>query len=109
MTRSGRLAIVCAVAALPACGRNTPAPDAADIAANNRGVGLMGMYKYDEADDVFRALAAEHADWVDVHVNLAIATLNRQQEGDETLAMEILRAALETDPDNLRARYCMVL
>ncbi|MEE8459605.1 MAG: FG-GAP-like repeat-containing protein, partial [Phycisphaerales bacterium] len=106
MTLSGRIAVLCVVAALPACGRNAPGPDAADIAANNRGVGLMGMYKYDEADDVFRALAAEHPDWVDVNVNLAIATFNRQQEGDETRAMEILLAALETDPDNLRARYC---
>jgi hypothetical protein len=100
------MAILCLVAALPACGRNAPGPDAADIAANNRGVGLMGMYKYDDADDVFRALAREHPDWVDVNVNLAIATFNRQQEGDEAIAMEILLAALETEPDNLRARYC---
>ncbi len=106
MTLSGRIAVLCVVAALPACGRNAPGPDAADIAANNRGVGLMGMYKYDEADDVFRALAAEHPDWVDVNVNLAIATFNRQQEGDEAVAIKILLAALETDPDNLRARYC---
>ncbi len=107
MTRWGRLAILCAVAALSACDRSTtPVIDDADIALNNRGVGLMRMYKYDEADDVFRDLVAEYPDWVDVNVNLAIAMLNRQQEGDETIAMEILHAALETDPDNLRARYC---
>jgi len=107
MTRSGCVAILCAVAAMSACDRGTtPVIDAAAIALNNRGVGLMRMYKYDEAGDVFRSLVTEYPDWVDVKVNLAIATLNRQQEGDETIAMEILLAALETDPDNLRARYC---
>ena len=107
MTRWGRLAILCAVAALSACDRSTtPVIDDADIALNNRGVGLMRMYKYDEAADVFRDLVAEYPDWVDVNVNLAIAMLNRQQEVDETIAMEILHAALETDSDNLRARYC---
>ena len=99
MTRSGRLAIICAVAALPACGRSTPAPDAADIAANNRGVGLMGMYKYDEADDVFRALAAEHADWVDVNVNFAIAMLR--------LANNAARIAF-VDPDAMGRGYVIL-
>ena len=105
MTNGCRLAILCTLAVLTACGRDTP-PDAADIALNNRGVGLMGMYKYQEAGDVFRALLTEIPDWIDVKVNLAIAILNRQRDGDEALALEILRAVLEIDPGNLRARYC---
>ncbi len=34
------------------CARQ-PSPDAADIAANNRGVGLMGQYSYADARVVF--------------------------------------------------------
>ena len=39
-------------------------------------------------------------------VNLAIATLNRQQSGDSELALEILDRALEQAPGHLRALYC---
>ncbi|MCH8165540.1 MAG: VCBS repeat-containing protein, partial [Planctomycetes bacterium] len=87
------------------CARQ-PSPDAADIAANNRGVGLMGQYKYADALAVFEQLVNEHPDWLDVKVNLAIATLNRQEEGDESLALGLLSDVLGTAPDHLRARYC---
>ena len=106
MTARTLLSAVLAMTALAACDRIAPVPGAADIAANNRGVGLMGMFKYSEAHDVFAALVPEHPGWTDVRVNLAIALLNRQQDGDESSAMEILRTVLETDPDDLRARYC---
>ena len=102
MSNGCRLAILCTFAALTACGRDTP-PDAADIAFNNRGVGLMAMYKYDEASEIFQALLAEYPDWVEIKINLAIATLNREKE---PLALEMLLAVLQTDPGNLRARYC---
>ena len=51
---------------------------ASDIAANNRGVGLMGRYEYDEAQTIFSQLVQTHPDWLDVKINLAVATLNRQ-------------------------------
>jgi Flp pilus assembly protein TadD len=79
--------------------------DPVAIAANNRGVGLMGRFEYSEARDVFAELAERYPDWHDVRVNLAIATLNRQLEGDEELAMAIARQVLAADPDNLRAHY----
>ncbi|MCZ6851359.1 MAG: hypothetical protein O7F17_06940, partial [Planctomycetota bacterium] len=79
------------------CARQ-PSPDAADIAANNRGVGLMGQYKYADALAVFEQLVNEHPDWLDVKVNLAIATLNRQEEGDESLALGLLSDVLGTAP-----------
>ncbi|MCZ6735826.1 MAG: FG-GAP-like repeat-containing protein, partial [Planctomycetota bacterium] len=87
------------------CARQ-PSPDAADIAANNRGVGLMGQYRYTDARAVFEQLVNEHPDWLEVKVNLAIATLNRQEDGDESLALGLLSDVLETAPDHLRARYC---
>ncbi|MCZ6850074.1 MAG: FG-GAP-like repeat-containing protein, partial [Planctomycetota bacterium] len=71
-----------------------------------RGVGLMGQYRYADARAVFEQLVKEHPDWLDVKVNLAIATLNRQEDGDESLALTLLRDVLGTTPDHLRARYC---
>ena len=48
-----------------------------DIAENNRGVALMGHFDYSAAHDVFQELVARHPEWLEVQVNLAIATLNR--------------------------------
>ena len=46
---------------------------------------------------MFRELAEQYPDWLDVRVNLAIATLNRQQPGDEQAALD-LASSLETIP-----------
>ncbi len=107
-----------AIVALPACRTKTPpAPptpvaqdpltDAAAIASNNRGVALMGQYEYAEAAELFGSLVEQYPDWIDVKVNWAIATLNRQQPGanDDERALEILEEVLAVEPDHLRARY----
>ncbi|MCP4044091.1 MAG: hypothetical protein GY731_19390, partial [Gammaproteobacteria bacterium] len=73
-------------------------PDEAAIAANNRGVGLMGRFAYIEAEQIFAQLAQNHPEWLDVQVNLAIAALNRQQEGDETRALAIVEGVIRADP-----------
>ena len=82
-----------------------PSIDPEDIAANNRGVALMGQYENEQARQVFAELLEQHPDWVDVEVNLAIATLNRQQPDDELRALEIVENILQEHPDHLRARY----
>jgi Flp pilus assembly protein TadD len=76
------------------------------IERNNRGVGLMGMFRYAEALDVFAELVRQYPDELDVKVNQAIATLNRQEENDEQLALTLLDDVLSKDPDHLRANYC---
>lgn len=80
--------------------------EAALIRMNDRGVGLMGRYEYAEAHDLFAAVVEQAPDWLDARVNLAIATLNRQEEGDEATALVMLQDVLAEDPDHLRARYC---
>lgn len=75
------------------------------IERNNRGVGLMGQYRNEEARQVFAALAEAHPDWLAVRVNEAIATLNRQEEGDERRALALVGEVLELDPDDVRAHY----
>jgi tetratricopeptide (TPR) repeat protein len=92
---------------LAACGRAAAPyePDAAAVAQNNRGVALMGRFDYAAAHDVFAQLAAAHPNWPDLRVNLAIATLNRQHDGDERRALDELDQVLAANPANLRARY----
>ena len=79
------------------------------IEHNNRGVGLMGQYRNEEARQVFAGLAADHPDWLDVRVNEAIATLNRQREGDERRALALVGEVLAVDPGHVRAHYIAAL
>ena len=75
------------------------------VASNNRGVGLMGRFEYEPARKVFAELVANDPDLLDVKINLAIAILNRQQEGDERKALEIADEVLRKDTSHLRAHY----
>jgi len=82
-----------------------PGLDDQAIADNNRGVALMGRFDYEAAREAFVSVAERYPDNPDVLVNLAIATLNRQQSGDPEVALELLDRALELEPGNLRALY----
>ncbi len=79
---------------------------AADARADNdRGVALMGQYEYAAAEQVFAEVVAREPGWLDARVNHAIATLNRQEDGDEHLALDILARVLAEDADHARALY----
>ena len=65
----------------------------------------MGQYEYAAAEEVFADVVAGEPAWLEARVNLAIATLNRQNEGDERLALEILAGVLADDADHARALY----
>ncbi len=75
------------------------------IGANNRGVGLMGRFEYGPAWEVFAGLVQAHPEWLQGRVNLAIATLNRQLDGDEKAALALVDEVLTRDPAHLRAHY----
>jgi Tfp pilus assembly protein PilF len=65
----------------------------------------MGRFEYAEAEAEFRELTTDWPDWHDAKLNLAIATLNTQQAGSETKALEMAQEVLRDEPDNLRAHY----
>src|SRR5262245_841366 len=87
------------------CSSRSSRSDAVLVAENNRGVGLMGQFDFTQAREVFATLASSHPGRPDLQVNLAVAALNRQQEGDAGAAQQILQRVLAADPQNVRAHY----
>jgi hypothetical protein len=92
-------ALAAALLLLTGCADRTPPMSDEEIARNNEGVALMGQYLNEEARQRFADLAGARPDWYEVRVNEAIATLNRQTEGDELRALEMVQAVLVEDPD----------
>jgi hypothetical protein len=79
------------------------------VALNNRGVGLMGQFDFDRAAEAFARASAAASDRLDLRVNLAIATLNRQRDGDAAQAQQLLEAILTIAPQHVRAHYALGL
>jgi tetratricopeptide (TPR) repeat protein len=75
------------------------------MAELDRGVGLMGKFDFDMAREIFATLAKQHPDWYEATLDFAIATLNRQHDGDEALAREALQSLRVKRPDDLRVLY----
>lgn len=75
------------------------------IRQHNAAVASMGAFDYPRAVEGFSRLVAQFPDWDFARINLAIATLNRQQPGDEDQALAIASDVLTRDPDHLRALY----
>jgi len=104
-----RLAWLLLLLVIPCCGdggdTSTRPLDARTIAANNRGVALMGQYDYGTAYDMFAQALEEHPGDPDLRVNLEIARLNRQQEGDEAEALRQLGEIIKDHPEHMRAIY----
>ena len=101
------LLIVSLALSIAACEKGPPpgAIGATVVAENNRGVGLMGQFRYAEAREVFAHLVDASPELSTLQINMAIATLNRQQPGDERRALERIEALLAKQPDDLNAHY----
>jgi tetratricopeptide (TPR) repeat protein len=76
-----------------------------DMALNDLGVAQMDRYEYAAAEQTFASVVAAAPNWLEARVNHAIATLNRQEQGDELRALDILARVLDEAPDHLRATY----
>lgn len=105
MTRKRLLVTLLALVATGGCSRDNASLSDEQIARNNAGVALMGQYKNEQARVLFAALHEERPDRADLRINEAIATLNRQNEGDELRALAMAEAVLKEHPDHLRAAY----
>lgn len=107
--------LLSAILLAAACGRasgsstaptTTTATASNEIALENSGVALMGKFDFQGAIDVFERVVAERPDSANAKINLAIATLNRQREGDSAKALEMLEQLLKDHPENTCAHYC---
>jgi len=83
--------------------------DAALVAAVNRGVAEMGQYDFDAAVKTFAAVAATHPRDAAVGVNLALAQINRQRDGDAAEAERRLSALVGDQEVGARAKYALGL
>ncbi len=109
--RTSWIACLLLLALLVSCGKNSdqdPAPAAEPqgpssewVRLNNRGVSLMGRFDYPAAAKAFAELYDQAPDWPLAQVNLAIATLNRQNPGDEEAALALLEPILRDDDEEL--------
>lgn len=102
-----RLALCLLAISFAGCGSDSTAPKISDsdLAANNRGVALMGRFDYTGAYNVFAELVDSHPDWHAARTNLAISLMNRQQPEDSDLALQQLEIVLAEQPDDVRAHY----
>src|SRR5262249_34226510 len=98
----------------------------AAMAANNRGVGHMEQFQYDDAVTDFEEAVRLAPDWLPAQINLGIALLNAGGKRDAKKkfdlprpdnsplsdpaldrAVAIFQDVLSHDPDNLHAHYCI--
>jgi len=108
-----RVLVACAtVLALAACQRDTPVPPPAPealVAALNRGVAHMGRYDFAAAAAEFAAAVEDQPQSREAALNLALALINRQGDGDGSEAERLLRTALPDPVVGARTHYALGL
>ncbi len=114
MSPAQTLLLACApLLALAACQRDIPtAPrpePAALVAALNQGVAQMGRYDFAAAASAFSALVTSQPQSHEAALDLALALINRQREGDGADAERLLRPLLTSPAVGQRASYALGL
>ena len=99
----GAMLFLGCIALVGGCSNTEISQEIAEL--NDRGVAEMERFEYATAYETFVEVVELRPDWIHGRVNLAIATLNRQNPNDEYLAMEMLDEILTQEPVNLRALY----
>jgi tetratricopeptide (TPR) repeat protein len=75
--------------------------------ANNRGVGLMELYDYEQAIPAFEEVVRLAPNWRPGRINLGIALLNTQTQPNLQRARALFEQLLQEDPDNPYAHFCL--
>jgi hypothetical protein len=112
-----RLAALLLLTAAAACGGSAPAPsatgpavrDASLVLAVNRGVAEMGQYDFSAAAATFTGLAESYPSEAGISLNLALALINRQGDGDAANAERLLAAIADDAEVGTRAAYALGL
>ncbi len=69
----------------------------------------MGQFDFNAAVDAFAAIQSAAPDWPEARLNLAVALMNRQRDGDAPRAEALLRELLSTPALARRAGYTLGL
>ncbi len=77
----------------------------ADDADHRRAAGLLSRYDYDDAVRLLASVVESDPDRLDARIDLAIATMNRQEETDEADALVMLDSIHAESPNDPRAAY----
>jgi hypothetical protein len=77
--------------------------------ANNRGIGFMEQYHFQEAQAAFEEVVRLAPDWLPGRINLGIALMNQGGFQPPSLqqALDTFTEILVRDTDNLPAHYCL--
>lgn len=87
--------------------KSKPAGMAKAIELNNRGIGLMEMYKYPEAAETFGQARDAAPEWQVPQINYGIARMNMAHPPDLEAAIAVFESVLRADPDNPHAHFCL--
>jgi hypothetical protein len=77
------------------------------MSANNRGIGLIERFDYEEAVQAFDEVGRLAPQWLPGKINLGIALLNTRKPENMQRAIELYQNILKQDPDNAYAHFCL--
>lgn len=100
--RSVCLLIFCVF--LTACGQAHDQLSSQDLNTYQKAIGLMGQYRYSEAEKVLSHLVTRHPENAHLKLDWAVALLNRQKDNDIDRAIELASALLGHSDKQVRAR-----
>jgi hypothetical protein len=101
------LALGLSLAGLGGCGDATPAgQETEDLDGPHRkAAGLLARYDYGDAVRILQSVIDRDPDRLDAQIDLAIATMNRQEENDEANALAMLDDVHARHPNDPRASF----
>ena len=101
------LALRLSLAGLGGCGDATPAErETGDLDGPHRkAAGLLARYDYGDAVRILQSVIDRDPDRLDARIDLAIATMNRQEENDEANALAMLDDVHARHPNDPRAGF----
>ena len=71
----------------------------------NQAAATMGQYQYSETVALLEPLHQKHPKHSQITLDLAIAVLNRQQDGDVDRAIQLTENVSNIEPENIQAKY----
>jgi tetratricopeptide (TPR) repeat protein len=74
---------------------------------NNRGIGLMERFEYEDAVKAFDELVRLDPDWLPGQINRGIALFNTRESPNIQRAIELFQNILKRDTKNPHAHFCL--